>query len=717
MIEPNNTTEYGTVNNTDRRTTMDKMVIVKQYVKEHPQPIQSLCPECIQYWSTADGEVTWNNVSGRREYGTISKRCWQKNYFVRTPAKYYNGLYVNYIPELEMMEVSTIMLKVGGRGKDGCPVKWEYDDKRMFAFKGDPDAYLENGERIQGSKFYCKDFIRRIHIGTYSNYHARSITLAQFVKMIDPKVEVEDGEGIATYQFGHWYEKNWVTRQINQRTKTILSFDPPMPEINVPEGAHIAIVHQILDDGYSVLRVFHEACESSFRWTNGEHIYHYHNKWTEKYRLFIDKKGQCTLVQKQYNSEKWIITNRYIYSYTGEPVVAVIGEPLEKCEAIKYVKDLIDWKEQRAVENLATIMRHPIVEQLSKAGYPRLAREICSNGEVAANLKHNFLVEKEKKLPLYKLLGVNKFILKAAEEKESGLSIIRNIKCLYSKSKEDTDVSYLSKETIDMIAVGLDRLSIYDIHCMLGRDHNYSYWHRYYLKEEVLELTDEEKKFVNKLMRLNTKAGDVNIPKMFLETYDMFRSLPDNRKPNVDIRIFDNANDLINLHNNIIEIKTQIDLERAAMYNAQTKAQLEMRQKKFEKLQEGRIKEFECDGDKYCIRVPHKLEEITQEGISLNHCVGGYVGRHAMGDTNIIFLRKRESENVPFYTIEVKDGTVVQIHGNHNKWLGNDPDAIPFVYKWVLDRGYSCEKKILLGLGNSYSCGSNFLDESYLTIS
>jgi len=109
-----------------------------------------------------------------------------------------------------------------------------------------------------------------------------------------------------------------------------------------------------------------------------------------------------------------------------------------------------------------------------------------------------------------------------------------------------------------------------------------------------------------------------------------------------------------------------------------------------------------------------KLIEITKEGTALGHCVGGYVYEHARGMTNIIFLRRKSEEQIPFYTIEIKNDKVIQIHGRHNCWLGNNPEAIPFMFKYLTQLGVRFNKTMLLNLGRGYSPSDNLLPESAL---
>ena len=105
------------------------------------------------------------------------------------------------------------------------------------------------------------------------------------------------------------------------------------------------------------------------------------------------------------------------------------------------------------------------------------------------------------------------------------------------------------------------------------------------------------------------------------------------------------------------------------------------------------------------------MNKITKEGVYLHHCVGGYINRVAEGRTNILFLRKNEEIDIPFFTIEVNNhNEIIQIHGLYNRWLGNEPDAVKFVIDWIHEKGIKCPVNIVLNKGQGYSASSSKLD-------
>ena len=76
---------------------------------------------------------------------------------------------------------------------------------------------------------------------------------------------------------------------------------------------------------------------------------------------------------------------------------------------------------------------------------------------------------------------------------------------------------------------------------------------------------------------------------------------------------------------------------------------------------------------KYCyeygnllIRPAVSTLELIEEGKALNHCVGGYAKGYAEGKTDILVIRDINKPNDPYFTVEVKDNKLKQVHGLRN---------------------------------------------------
>lgn len=83
--------------------------------------------------------------------------------------------------------------------------------------------------------------------------------------------------------------------------------------------------------------------------------------------------------------------------------------------------------------------------------------------------------------------------------------------------------------------------------------------------------------------------------------------------------------------------------------------------KRFERL----CRKYNYKNDGYMIRPAKDAGEIIMEGRTLHHCVGGdtYLKKHNEGETTILFLRKEENPEEPYYTIEIKGNKILQWYG------------------------------------------------------
>ena len=79
---------------------------------------------------------------------------------------------------------------------------------------------------------------------------------------------------------------------------------------------------------------------------------------------------------------------------------------------------------------------------------------------------------------------------------------------------------------------------------------------------------------------------------------------------------------------------------------------------------------LEYDGDEYCIVLPNNSKDLVNEGQSLSHCVASYYKRMANGETNIVFLRKKNNIKESLVTVEVRIDEdkyhIVQSKGRNN---------------------------------------------------
>ena len=692
---------------------MDKLAVAKKYFNNNPKPVQEICPEFNQYFRCGSGYVLWNSKTGRRTEIYFDPTRWDQRrqypQFVNViPTRsMYEGLYIHYISELDALEISYIVME-GNRGRDGVKKEWKYEYSygfsRSLVFRDDPNAYTNNKEMIEGGKYYCKQFIH--YIKMWLNRAVTDINTCKEVQKFDDKANIEYyGNYSYSWRYIDWYQKSFIKRNKSQNYKNLTAYEFDTPDFELDDNQK-TIYFQILDDQYAVLRIF----DPRVRWNYEQGHRIIDDEKNEVGRLFISNKGKPTLMEHWGN--EWRITSTFSYITSGTMEV-VNPELLKEWKPLRYV---LDCMEDITLPNIVNILRHPIIEQLYKAGYKHTALTINRTGTITQTLKDYFLIEKERKLPLFKLLGCNKFLLNEIENTARSnrygggyavtLDLARELKYLEGKF----DVSDASEQTIHLLATYLIADGNDSITELFSRQHFAYWWYRKHRYDDPL--TDEQRNWIIKLLKMNVSCpGSATLYKDVIRTYNSL-----DEKPEIDLQSVKSIDDIQRMHDALVALKVQQDAERQARYNEQKRIEMEEMKKKFDKLQEEREAKFNYEDDSFCIRVPKSLEEITAEGISLGHCVGGYLNKHASGDTNILFLRRKGMENSSFYTIEInKDDRVVQIHGSHNRWLGNNPEAVPFVYKYMTEKGFNFTTKMLLNKGAGYSAGSEELDESYLT--
>lgn len=682
---------------------------IRDWAATNSTPDQDYCPHLLQYWRDSAGhKILWDNRTGKRSMEFPNTDDYQQ----MSVKKEYYGLYVKYISELDVLELASVMLE-GNRGVAGVPKDWTYGSwdyrtyKRLFIVKGTTTCYDENGYEIIAGKKYVNEAVKGLlHMmtSTMSNRQAgKQIGLFMKGSLSKEREErFENNNWYTPYYVMTWYDDEFMERTRSNKANALLEYELE-DDVEIKSAGDMYnnyLVFQKLDDEYAVIRVYH--AEMNNKWNPTTREYEISNiGFKEFMRCFISKKGKPTVMQMSYG--KWAVTSSMHY-WANYKTYTVNREEFATWTPLKYIMPVL---EEPTIQDIVQMLRHPVVEQMVKAGFPKTAKKIKCGNEIANCLKIYYGVEKERKLPLFKLLGVNKWLMQKEEELTEETrwgcnrsQFIKDVKELYGRF----DISDLSKETVELLA---NAYKVATFREMVGRS---SGWYRH-SSYSPFDVNEHEE--VLKLCRREQKHEG------WIATYkdckNMLRYIEE--VPDIELEKVDKMSDLVRIHDALVDIQIREREEREARYNERRREELEQRKKKFEKENEERIARFDYEeaNSDFIIRTPRELEEITKEGIALHHCVGGYVDRHAEGYTNILFLRKKDDAMHSFYTIEIKNDKLIQIHGACNKWLGNDPEAIPFVYRYLKQLGISFDKDILLNKGAGYSRSEESLPESYLT--
>lgn len=94
--------------------------------------------------------------------------------------------------------------------------------------------------------------------------------------------------------------------------------------------------------------------------------------------------------------------------------------------------------------------------------------------------------------------------------------------------------------------------------------------------------------------------------------------------------------------------------------------------------------------DQYCytgrtfsVIAPNEPVDLSIEGNSLCHCVKCYISRVCEGVTNILFIRRNTDLNKPFFTAEIKNNQIEQVHGFCNSNADSVDGLVDFIKEWA----------------------------------
>lgn len=346
---------------------------------------------------------------------------------------------------------------------------------------------------------------------------------------------------------------------------------------------------------------------------------------------------------------------------------------------------------------LIRMVTNPMLEKIAKSyGGIREIRYFLNKSEYPEFLGGN--LDKKAKTP-DKWLGVNKYqltkliqIMKSPQG-SSTYWATRAIKVF--KDAVEGNVAALDNHTSDAYINNLGIISeLMD----------------YYGRASEPGLENWRKAMLKKIIKSNKEGLQIRILR---DTIHVWRQLDRPRPALENIPV----SELDRLHDTFVAMYNEQQRHWRERYEEQNRKERKQRAK-LNKVKIEFRKTLEFEDKDYLIRLPVDKNEIIKEGMELHHCVGSYAERHETGDTTILFLRKKSEPDKPFYTIEVSIKVLTdkisklrisQIHGFGNRWLGNDPKAIPTVIRWLRQNGIECDSTILTSTSTQYAMGRNFI--------
>ena len=598
--------------------------------------------------------------------------------------------YVKYHSDIDALEVAAVGVETTRKVE---PHPWKYLGDRFFVFR---DKTIKDQNGLSPTRYHLYEghdawgpniLFSMLYRLNHNNY-----AVNEFKKFIGKDYfTIGNGRCVAIVYLHHlqeWYktsqrtagkgpEQQLVDKLTNIPLSNINHIIRPYFENNKDrsyfERYSRVFYFERVNDEWSVLRIF-----------TSENV--------ESYRMYISDGGKNRFAS--HGNSGWIVSNISTNWY-GNSCFVNKDDAIDKCKRIKYAMGVIDEdKDKYIITHLLTILKMPELEQLAKLNCQKLVDRLMDCTYPKAELKHwagEYYNEKEKNI--LKKLGLNKKQL----DIYSGYLSDNSYSSSYYKRALNTmrnvfgkDLSHMDTESFKKYLEGL-------------RNMNRNMW--YSIEDNAERLSFDTERFIKNIIRLGEKNSQTY--SLVNDTFSAARSLNAGTLPDVDW-YFDDYSDIVRIHDALVALRNAQSEERRLYYSMSEKERMKKDEEKRLKIDEKR-KKYEYEDDAYVIRLPKDLSEIITEGSKQSICIGGYTQRHANGDTNLFFLREKSNPDKPFYAIEMNRDAIVQIHGFGNKWLGNNPEAIPTVVRWLRKNGISCSNEILTCTARGYGRVNNYV--------
>ena len=666
--------------------------IIKNIVAKEPTPDEKYTPKIILHWSTkTEGQIYHDLSTGKRltydeseaflKWGNLSSLYLQYSAGATPRLTYIKHHRKQKVMELAYVEIPMNRAKPGEirTFKYKYIRHWSGNTERYFVDLSEYPRRLFLSDGSRASMETVKDILRD------TSMHRR----VQIYNELFPDDKIE-------YANFSWTKIDYVTKYLTYQRQLTINTS------KTAKAALIAKGNDLLSQAPTVFpdNTLNVGIVRNFP---GISIVEAKAKWGQAMRFYYDGKNFAAAKAPNYDVSCAYSSLQDVTIYNPEDLkdgmfkkyASLFAKPVIKqtswCGDSYYYCENPEETKFSTLKALAIIVKNPMYEQLAKSykGIQLISTlDPCCQTEIFGSDLN------QKATTVDKWLGLNKYQLgRLISTKYTNDYYTNRTKIATFRKIVGPNAASLDNQTTDIYINNLREL----------RD----------LTENIYN-TPETTAWINQILPKVIKHPQVthNI-NLLLDTFRTWRSLnwPRPELPVVAV------SELHRLHDMYTRLLNEQQQQRQAMYAEEARQRAERIQKENKPKLEFRG-QLEYDDDNYLIRLPKDEDEICKEGMSLHHCVGGYAHEHSIGSTTIMFLRKKSEPDKPFYTIEVEigvaDGKVAglrirQIHGFGNRYLGNDPEAIPTVVRWLRKHNIECNEGILTSVSTQYSIGSKFI--------
>jgi len=333
----------------------------------------------------------------------------------------------------------------------------------------------------------------------------------------------------------------------------------------------------------------------------------------------------------------------YIWSSTQGKVYPRTLPDLERNEL--KTTELVQWIKKNPVLNpheyLNSWRKIPVLEQVLKAGLPRLAEELVENP--------GKLIWRESAGGLSKRLEIDNAKLKRLRKVNGGIEVL----CwLQQEKKEDI--------------------------CL--PDELISWFIEQGIQPEDLDFIKDRMSYVQiKNYLVRQKGQQSESIHQVLTTWKDYLSMARRVKMNVYDEIVYRASKLYQRHKELVKYIEENQLSVTAGELAEAYPYIN-------DILPGLQEKYGFSSKTYTILAPEKIEDILEEGQALHHCIDKkkeYFERINNQESYILFLRKTKQPDQPYYTLEVEPGGVIrQKRTEFDRQKEDIEKASVFLRKW-----------------------------------
>lgn len=287
---------------------------------------------------------------------------------------------------------------------------------------------------------------------------------------------------------------------------------------------------------------------------------------------------------------------------------------------------------------------NPAIEQLAKIGLTRMAKEMMESLYKPGLLN-------EDATQLAKMLKIDTNRLNRLKKMDAGL-----IHLEWMKKEKEMD-TILSDELIDYF--GKAGITPRELNFILNR----------------MSYT----KIYNYIVRQKAMGRDADTARQILQTWKDYLDMAEKAGMDTEKEMIYKPKNLKSAHNEAVLLLQEEDMEKMAAELA----------KKWPHVNEvcGTLEKYEMTGKEYSVVAPRNgIIDIVREGTSLHHCVHTctfYFDRIEARESYLLFLRRTECIDVPYYTLEVEpSGNIRQKRTTGDNQNEDFQDAVKWLKKW-----------------------------------